>query len=146
MHGNYILIAKKSTIAVFFIIIISAVLFTAIYYVNTGNEAAAVFSNNSISGSEGYNDYLISTMYTHINRAVEKYYGGPRNIVYEDIINLSPGSGMQDCMEITVRVTTTGDDYNSTYGLETITFVKDMDKVEVKDFKHRKKAYIERKK
>jgi hypothetical protein len=144
MHGNYIFVAKKSTIAVFFLIIASAVFFTGVYYVNTEKRATAVFSNRGVTGE--YEDYLISTMYADIKRAVEKYYGGSRNIVHENILNVSSDSDRPDCMEITVRVTTTGDDFNSTYGLETITFLKDTNKVEMKDYKHMEKAFIERRK
>lgn len=80
-----------------------------------------------------YKEYILSSLYPHIRRAIEEYYGESRQYMNAEILDIKKENGNY---ELKVRVTTFMGPHNPPYGLETMTIVNDGSGIYVKDFIH----------
>ncbi len=136
MAGKRMVVVKKSNIMLLILIISAAFLFTGIYCVNGRDRSVAAFSHAGYTGKESGGDLTMSMLYPYISQAVEKYYGEPKRLVYDDIIKIEGSGGEEDRLEITVRIATADGGNDFLFGLETVTLVKSAGGLSIKNFRH----------
>lgn len=132
------------------IILILMLAFTNNFYCNTSIVEKKFFSNpdciNQVEAQEKLqNDLLLRVFSPYIAKAIENYYGEPRqfdlwNAKISNIKRLHKGSFN---FKIMISVTTFKGAHNSPYGLETITLKIDDLGIHVIDFQHQKLTFID---
>lgn len=113
--------------------------YSATYAKSNNTFFNAVYINENESQQKLENDLLLSIFSPYIAKAIENYYGEPRQFDLWDakiisIKRLEPGSFY---FEITISVTTFKGPHNPPYGLETTTIRLDATGIHVVDFKHK---------
>ena len=144
MNRKRIILLKGSTLLVFIFIVLSAVLFSEIYYHKSKDRTAAVFLNNIGVNKNPYKDFLMSSIDPYINEAIENYYGEHKEVAYKDILEINRVGKETDKIEIIARVTTKNDESKYSYGVDTITIIKSENNIEVKKYKHDDLATLKR--
>jgi hypothetical protein len=85
-----------------------------------------------------YQKSILSILLPYIAKAVEKYYGEPRQYMNEGIIDIE---STQDGSKIKVTIETFVGPHNPPYGYDTITFLKSDSKIKEVDFNHQDEKY-----
>lgn len=131
-----IIILNGSNLLVFIFIVLSAVLFSGVYYNKSKDSAAGAFSNNTVVDKNSYKGFLLSSIDSSINEAVENFYGEHKEFVYKEIIKTNRIGGEGDKMEIIAKVAVKNDESKYSYSVGTITLIKNGNDVEVKEYRH----------